>query len=101
MVAEGHGGGHEGMNMAEEMGIFIVNIASTQSGKTAPGAKNPNAPVPLNPKPANASASATPKFAGAPAAGHSHGHGGAPPMKLRRRNGMLIDIPEAAEWVYV
>jgi len=113
-VDAGHGGGgHEGMDMAEEMGIFIVNIASTQPGKAAPvaGPKNPAAPIPLNPKPENPAApnvpaaNAPPKPSGAPMAGmpgmpSGHSHGGRS-MKVRRRNGMLIDLPEAAEWIYV
>jgi hypothetical protein len=89
----------EGMDMAEEMGIFIVNIASSQPGKSAsrPG-KNSTAPIPLSPKPANSSAAGAPKFAGMPS---GHSHGGRSLQIHSRRNGMSMDLPEEAEWIYV
>jgi hypothetical protein len=102
-VDEGHGGGGhagmEGMDMAEEMGIFIVNIASMQPGKAIPlPGKNSTAPIPLNPKPANPSASSAPKFGGAPS---GHSHGGRSLQVRSLRNGMLMDLPEEAEWIYL
>jgi hypothetical protein len=95
--------------MAEEMGIFIVNIASLQPGKAAPvpPPKGQPQPVAIPPKPANPNAhltaaapksSSAPPMAGMPK-GHSHG---GRTMKVRsRRSGLMIDLPEAAEWIYV
>jgi len=84
----GHGG-MEGMDMAEEMGIFTVNIASERTERLAPG-KNAPAPIP------NASSGPPPPMPAASMAampkGHSHGGRS---LKMPSKHG-LIDIPEVA-----
>jgi hypothetical protein len=103
----------EGMDMAEEMGIFIVNIASERQ-KRLPAPKNAPVPIPQSPnqqappaipppKPANgnpsgpAAAAIPTAQASAPAAAipmGGHSHGGRKMIRSPRFG--MIDLPESA-----
>lgn len=81
------------MDMAEEMGIFTVNIASKRTPRTAPPK---NAPVPLSISPSSADASkpagGAPPAPAKPMGGHSHGGR----KMIRSPTYGMIELPEAA-----
>jgi len=108
-LRESVGGGHEGMegmDMAEEMGIFTVNIASQRNSNAVGPPKN--APVPLAPKgpppakpPAPPGTAAAPSAPPAPKPMGGHSHGGRSVAQIRTRNHGLIDFPEAMDPISV
>lgn len=85
------------MDMAEEMGIFTVNIASKRVPRTQPPK---NAPVPLSvpppaanaPKPAGGAAPAPAAAPAKPMGGHSHGGR----KMIRSPTYGMIEMPEVA-----